>query len=214
MVRRAFLVVLFLLAAGSTLIPPRAASASVQLAVLFDDLVRDSSAICVATALEQKAAWEDGRIYTRTHVRCDQALAGDLKTGQEAWIRTMGGVVDGIGQSVAGEAVFAPNHTAVVFLHAAPQVVGQNPGAYEVTARAQGHFPVTRDADKPKTAMRSPDMGAVLPVNSIAIARVQQLARGPLTPSATQPAVQFLPGRTVDEIAKEVALAWQRTHAR
>ena len=193
---------LFLFALGLLCVFAKPASASVQLAVLFDDLVRDSSSICVFTGLEQKTAWEDGRIYTRTRVRCDTQLAGEVKQGQEVWIRTMGGIVDGIGQSVSGEATFGVGSTSIAFLH------GTNVGAYEVTARAQGHFPVTKE----KKTLRSPDVGAVLP-NASAEARVRQLARAPMTAMATQPALQAIPGHTIDEIGKEVALAWTRTHA-
>lgn len=181
------------------------AGASVQVAVLFDDLVRDSSAICVFTGLEQKAAWENGRIYTRTRVRCDQKLAGQLEPGQEAWIRTMGGIAEGIGQSVSGEAAFAVGATSIAFLHAGP-------GVFEVTARAQGHFPVQVGADKTKRAMRGPDVGAVLAAQPAAEARVRSLARATLTPSATQPALAVIPGKSTDDIAVEVAQAWRRTH--
>jgi hypothetical protein len=198
---------LLLLILGALGALAKPASASVQLAVLFDDLVRDSSAVCVFTGLEQKSAWEDGRIYTRTRARCDQPLAGEVKQGQEVWIRTMGGIVGDVGQAVSGEATFGVGHTSIAFLHAA------SAGAYEVTGRAQGHFPLTKDVDKQKRALRSPDVGAVLPVSQAAESRVRRLARAPITPSATQPALLVLPGHTVDEIAKEVALAWARTHA-
>jgi len=183
----------------------RPAGASVQLAVLFDDLVRDSTGICVFAGLEQRSAWEDGRIYTRTRVRCDQKLAGEISQGQEVWIRTMGGIAEGIGQSVSGEAVFAAGSTSIAFVRAGPAA------SYEVTARAQGHFPIAI-VDKQRKAVRGPDIGAVLPVNATAETRVRQLAHAPLTASATQPALVVVPGRTVEEIAKEVGLAWARTH--
>jgi hypothetical protein len=189
---------------GMAFVLAKPASASVQVAVLFDDLVRDSSAICVFTGLEQKAAWENGRIYTRTRVRCDQKLAGQLEQGQEAWIRTMGGIADGIGQSVSGEAAFAVGATSIAFVH-------PGNGVFEVTARAQGHFPV-QTVDKTRRAARSPDVGAVLAAQPAAEARVRSLARTALTPSATQPALGVIPGKTTDEIASEVAQAWRRTH--
>ncbi len=198
---------LALLLLGSVCALAKPATASVQIAVLFDDLVRDSNAICVFTGLEQKAAWEDGRIYTRTRVRCDQPFAGELKQGQEAWIRTMGGVVGDVGQSVSGEATFGIGNSSIAFVHTGLL------GTYEVTARAQGHFPVQTIApDKTKKATRSPDVGAVLAAQPAAEARVRSLARTALTASATQPALIVVPGKTTDEIAKEVGLAWQRTH--
>lgn len=198
--RRAFFLVCLLF--GSS-VPP--ASASVQIAVFFDDLVRDSSAVCLFTGIEQTTGWENGRIYTRTRVRCDQPMGGDLKQGQEAWIRTMGGVVGDVGQSVSGEASFAVGNTSIAFLHTGPNV-------YEVTARAQGHFPVAVHPDKQRRASRSPDVGAVLAAQPAAEARVRSLARTALTPAATMPALGVIPGKTVEEIANEIALAWRRTH--
>ena len=114
----------------------------------------------------------------------------------------MGGIADGIGQSVSGEASFAVGASSIAFVH-------PGGGAFEVTARAQGHFPVDMKVSK---ASRSPDVGAVMTALPAAEARVRSLARTSLTPSATQPALAVIPGKTTDEIANEVALAWRRTH--
>jgi hypothetical protein len=185
------------------------AKASVQISVLFDELVRDSSAVAVVSGLEQKSVWEDGRIYTYTRVKCDRALAGDLKQGSEGWVRSMGGVVGDIGQSVSGEPALGVGTPSVVFLHAGPA------GSFEVTARAQGQFPVVKDAaTKVERTTRAPDVGALLPTTQARVDRVRTLARAPMLPVATQAAIDVAAGRTVDELAKDVALAWQRTHAR
>lgn len=183
--------------------------ASVQLAVLFDELLRDSSSVAVVSGLEQRSAWEDGRIYTYTRVRCDRALAGELKPGAEAWIRTMGGVVGDVGQSVSGEPSVGVGAPSVVFLHAGPA------GTLEVTARAQGQFPVVRDpVTKVEHAARAPDVAALLPTPQARVDRVRALARSPMTPAATRAAGDVVAGRTLDELAQDVALGWRRTHAR
>lgn len=194
------LVAIVALSAGSAL-------GSVQLSVLFDELLRDSASVGVVSGLEQRSVWEDGRIYTYTRVRCDRALAGDWKPGGEAWIRTMGGVVGDIGQSVSGEPSIGVGTRSVVFLHPGPA------GALEVTARAQGQFPVLLDpVTKVERTVRAPDVGALLPPPRERVARVKALARAAVTPAATRAAGEVVAGRTLDELAEEIALGWRRTH--
>src|SRR5579862_3474972 len=65
------------------------AAASVSIAATFDGLLHDSTTAAVVTAAESHAVWEDGRIYTYTHVHVSRAVAGELSTGGEAWVRTM-----------------------------------------------------------------------------------------------------------------------------
>ena len=94
----------------------------------------------VVTAAESRAVWEDGRIYTYTHVRVDsRGRRRARQPGAEAWVRTMGGVVGKVGQIVEGEAAFAPGRPSLLFLRPGPV------GAYVVTDRGQGQFPVVTD---------------------------------------------------------------------
>src|SRR4029077_4401592 len=83
----------------------RDAHASVSVAVLFEELVRDASAVATVTPLEQRSVWENGRIYSYSRVNVDALLVGAMP--REVWIRTMGGVVGTIGQIVDGEPTFA-----------------------------------------------------------------------------------------------------------
>ena len=57
----------------------REAHASMSIAILFDELVRDSTAAAIVTPFEQKPVWEDGRIITYTHVHADRPVAGTLR---------------------------------------------------------------------------------------------------------------------------------------
>ena len=82
-VRPALLLVFALL----LFLAPRA-QASISVAVAFDALVKDSTAVALVTPVEQKSVWENGRIYTYTRVHADNGVAGDLATDDEAWIRT------------------------------------------------------------------------------------------------------------------------------
>jgi hypothetical protein len=172
------------------------ARASVSIQVTWDGLLRESTAAVVATSVEQRAVWENGRIYTYARLHVDRAIAGagELPSGAEAWVRTMGGVVGKVGQVVDGEAVLTPGQSGLLFLHPGP------PGAYVVTARGQGQFPLVPDADPraPPHLVRSHSAGALLPPR----------------PAATSAfAADVVHGRVVDDVARDVVAAWDRTHA-
>jgi hypothetical protein len=149
----------------------------------------------VVTPIESRSVWESGRIYTYTRVSVDRVVAGEL-VGNDAWVRTMGGVVGNIGQIVEGEAVLAPGQS-LLFVHAGPI------GALEVTARGQGQFPiVTGDAKTPARVVRSHAMGALVAPQVI------------VSSAATRLAADVLHGRIVDDVAGDVAADWSRLHAR
>src|SRR5208282_5461651 len=136
------------------------AHASVSIQVTWDALLHESTAAVVATPTETRSVWENGRIYSYAHLRVDRAVAGELATGGDAWVRTMGGVVGKVGQLVDGEAVLGPGQSSLLFLHPGP------PGAYVVTARGQGQFPLVpdaTDAKAPPHLVRSTSAGALLP---------------------------------------------------
>ncbi len=172
------------------------ASASVSLPVTWAALVGGSSAAAFVTPQEARAVWEDGRICTYTHVRVDRAVAGELATGGDAWVRTLGGVVGKVGQIVDGEAVFSPGRASLVFLRRGPA------GAFDVTARGQGQFPVVDGPDPAgaPTVVRSHAVGFLLPR-----AAAEQ---------GVVLASERLHGRTVDDAAHDVAAAWTAAHAR
>jgi hypothetical protein len=176
------------------------ARASVSIAVTWEALLRGSSAAAVVTPLDGRSVWEDGRIYTYTRVRVDRAVAGDLATGDEVWVRTMGGVVGKLGQLVDGEPVLAPGQTSLLFLH---PIAGRPPGALDVTARGQGQFPlVPATATAPAHVVRSNAAGAILPPRS--------QGTSPGSPLAAD----VVHGRVVDDVARDIAAAWSGTHAR
>ena len=70
----------------------------------------------------------------------------------------MGGIVGKVGQIVEGEAAFAPGETSLLFLRPGPV------GAYVVTARGQGQFPVVADdPQQPAHIVRSHAVGMLVP---------------------------------------------------
>jgi hypothetical protein len=190
----------FLVALAAPAIGPLVATdapASVSIAATFDGLVHDSSAAAVVSAVESRAVWEDGRIYTYTRVRVSRAIAGELATGAEAWVRTMGGVVGKVGQIVEGEAAFAPGDASLLFLRAGPV------GAYVVTDRGQGQFPVVSDDPAHAHIVRSHSVGMLVAPRVLSTTTVQPRL-----------AADALHGRPVDDVAQEIAAAWGAAHAR
>jgi hypothetical protein len=190
----------FLLALAAPAISPLVSTsslASVSIAATFDGLVHESSTAAVVTAAESHAVWEDGRIYTYTHVHVARAVAGELATGAEAWVRTMGGVVGKVGQIVEGEAAFAPGETSLLFLRVGPV------GAYVVTDRGQGQFPVvSHDPKQPARIVRSHSVGMLVAPRVLSASAAPRLA------------AEVLHGRPVDDVAREIAAAWGAAHAR
>jgi hypothetical protein len=191
--------VVLLVALSSASVTPLLATdarASASIPVTWDRLLRDSLAAAVVSPLDSRGVWEGGRIYTYTRGRVDRSISGQLTAGAEVWVRTMGGVVGKIGQVVEGEAVLGPGQTSLLFLRAAPQ------GTYDVTARGQGQFPVVADDPSlPAHVIRSRAVGALFLPHVAAPVALPQLA------------ADLLHGRSVDDAAREITTAWDRTHA-
>ena len=221
--RSSLLAALLASAPAAALLVPSDAQASVSIAVGFDALVKDADSVGVVVPQEAKSLWEDGRIYTYTRVKIDQGIAGELGTGAEGWVRTMGGVVGKIGQMVDGEPVLTTNKPALLFLRKLKTGNG-----WEVSARAQGQYPIlTDDTTKARKVIRAASVGVLFPprVNAEAAAVVD-----PKTQSLTAPAAGAAAGtasgqvkairlagdvihdRPLDEAAREIAATWKKLH--
>ena len=187
---------------ATTFIP--VAHASVSIAVTFDGLLKETSAAAVVSPEERLSVWENGRIYTYTRAHIDRTVAGDVgATNDEAWIRTMGGVVGDIGQRVDGEAVLTVGRPTLLFLHPGP------PGAFEVTARGQGQFPVVLNEKNELRLIRGSNVGMLLPPKS-----GLTTTSAPITAPPPVLAADVIHGRLVDDVARDVAAAWKRVHAK
>jgi hypothetical protein len=191
--------------AAAAMFVPTDASASVSIAVPYEALVKDADAIAVVSAGDASAVWEDGRIYTYTKFKVEQGVGGELATGNEGFVRTMGGVVGKIGQMVDGEAVLSKEGQSLLFLRRFNMK-----GVYEVSARAQGHYPVTiDDATKLKGIVRSGSVGLLLPPKAASSA--------PATPAAATAAPirlaqDVLHGRAFDDATRDLSDTWKRLH--
>jgi hypothetical protein len=122
---------------------PRTSQATTARAISLPDLVGRSNRIARATPLEGFAHFEDvgdtRHIVTYTRLRVDDLIRGSLE-GSEILVRTLGGRVAKVSEIVHGEAVLAVNEACVVFLQTNPEGIDQ------VTAMAQGHYPLSTDA--------------------------------------------------------------------
>src|SRR6187549_2429718 len=126
----------------ATLAFGRGAQATTARAVSLSELVRRSTRIARATALDSFARSEEiggaRHIVTYSRLRIDDSIHGP--SGEpETLVRTLGGRVGDLGEIVHGEAELTLNETSLVFL-----MLDTN-GVELVTAMAQGHYPVTLD---------------------------------------------------------------------
>jgi hypothetical protein len=178
-----------------TLLLASVAGASVAIAVTLSTLVARSQGVAVVTPLERTAEAHGGRIFTWTRARVERVVAGALPG--EIWIRTRGGVVGPIGESVEGEADLAVGQPSLVFLrpHApgAGEGVGVRADAFVIVERAQGQFGVTRGRDGLDRLVGAPSPG-VLVASSAPNARSARDA---------------LSGKPLDDAARAIAAAWR-----
>jgi hypothetical protein len=205
-----------MLGSAAAMLLPTDASASVSIAVSFDSLVKDSDAVVVVTAGEQKSVWEDGRIYTYTRMHVDEGVAGSLGAGAEGWVRTMGGVVGEIGQTVDGEPVLMKDKPSLLFLR-----TFKTGDVFEVAARAQGQYPIRfNDSTKKRILVRSTAVGMVLPPKikePLSAATESKLAPQSSSVSVSEvPKVRLardvLHERPLEDVTREIALTWHRLH--
>jgi hypothetical protein len=197
---------------------PTDAHASVSIAVGYEALVKDADSVGVVTPVESKTVWEEGRIVTYTHVLVDQGIAGDLGTGADGWVRTLGGVVGKIGQLVDGEPVFTASKSSLVFLRKF-----KGTGTWEVAARAQGQYPiVVDDTDKTRPAgqrrvMRSGAAGMLLPPKPASTVTAGPPTKVDANGTADKVAQLRLAGevlhdRPLDEVTRDLAASWKKLH--
>jgi hypothetical protein len=119
------------------------ASATLMRAHSVESLTRAASLVVRGRVLGSAAAWNEAhnRIYTHTEIRLEAVWhSADASPGDTVVVRTLGGVVDGIGQRVSGVPRFEPGSDVVLFLTDLPRgagyrVVGLSQGAFRVEAR-------------------------------------------------------------------------------
>jgi hypothetical protein len=103
------------------LIGASAVPAAVILDASFEEMVAESHLVLRGRIGQQQSRWDDDgrRIYTYTELQILDVIKGD-PAGGSVLIRQPGGVVDGIGQKVAGAARFRTAEEVVLLLQQAP----------------------------------------------------------------------------------------------
>jgi hypothetical protein len=118
------------------LITARPAGATRALPVSLEQLSRIAEVVVDGEALAARSYWLDGRIFTRLDVKVLGTWKGALRE-RTISVVVRGGVVEGIGQRVDGEAVITPGDHTVLFLRYDEELAGYRPialeqGAYRV----------------------------------------------------------------------------------
>jgi hypothetical protein len=105
----------------------------------LDDLTAESSAVVYGKIVASRVEWNRSKtmIFTIYTVHADQYLKSAL--GPVFELHEPGGVLDGIGMSVAGVPAFTVGQEAVLF------VWTDQHGQHQVTGFEQGSFPVRTD---------------------------------------------------------------------
>ncbi|HWL87883.1 MAG TPA: hypothetical protein VNO21_18895 [Polyangiaceae bacterium] len=180
-------------------------------------LLEVADVVVIASALEDRCSWEDGRIVTYSRVRIDRAIAGELGNDPH-WIRTKGGTIGSICQFVDGEPVLQKTWPSLLFLVRVPAFprpsIGPNDarrssritpdsnrpsgipwglGGFEVAGNAHGQFPIILgDRDEPR-AIPSPWLCV-------------------LNPMAVELRLDPFANVTLDKLSRDLFKNWTRAH--
>jgi hypothetical protein len=131
----------------------RPARGSVFRAISLGELVWTSNHAFVGTPIDTFSRWElvgrHSRVVTYTVVRTEYSFDG-RPPDPEVTVRSLGGIVDGVGQLVPGEAVLHRGATAALF------VSEMAPAIFCVTAMAQGHYPLVVGAGNVRRLTATP----------------------------------------------------------
>lgn len=139
----------FLTAAASLPIALASASAGATLlrGVSLPTLVQRSRHVLLLSALESRSRYLEiaGRraIITETRTLVSQVIREVAPSAREVLVCSLGGVLDGVGELVHGQAELTPGTSCMAFLTAAAD------GTLWVTGMAQGHYPLSSGSDEP-----------------------------------------------------------------
>jgi hypothetical protein len=147
----------------------RQAQASLARAVQVEELMSRSQHVMLGEPLDADSVWEQvgqrKHIVTYTRVRALELLSGADPKQDELLVRTLGGRVGELGELVHGEALLTLGERGVLFVM--PTRAGLS-----VTAMAQGHYPLARDASGAERLRRSPEAKELLNEQGAAVQRL------------------------------------------
>jgi hypothetical protein len=123
-------------------------------ALSLSELVFESNHALVGTPIDSFSLWEAvggrKRVVTYSSVRAEYSFDGRPPDTSELTVRSLGGVVDGVGQIVPGEVVLRRGATAALFVHKIDHSL------FAVTAMAQGHYPLANDPSGTRRLFATP----------------------------------------------------------
>ncbi len=170
--RRVLSILTLLLLAGT-------AQATIVKSLNLEQMTKAADVIVVGEVLARTSAWneEKTRIYTVTRIRVAEALKGS-SGGDEIEVRQIGGTVDGLTQSIVGNAKLKEGEEVVLFLDQDERL----PYHY-VVGMAQGKFSIDRSGKNP-LVVRSL---AGLALAKVKDKKIETLKHAPSTPAAVAP---------------------------
>lgn len=136
------------------------AGATIVKQLSVSDMARRADVIVQGTVVRQSASWnpEHTRIYTVTEIQVAESLKGGAAAGTVISVRQLGGVADGIVQSIPGNARFALAEEVVVFLDR-----DETLPLHYVIGMAQGKFSVSGAGGNALVAPDVSDLAFVRP---------------------------------------------------
>ena len=111
-----------------------------------DKMSQEADLIVRGIVHSQNTQWNDAknRIYTITKIEVAETYKGNTKSAKTISIRQIGGEIDGLVQTVAGNAKFAQGEEVLVFLES-----NSRAGIHFVMGMAQGKYSIDRAANPP-----------------------------------------------------------------
>jgi len=156
------------LGATATLFP-RLASATLVRGMTVEELVGRSQHAVIGTPVGARCLYAvlGGRrqIVTETRLRVDGVLGLPAPSETELTVRTLGGVIDGAGELVHGQAELSVGELCVGFFERASD------GTCWVTGMAQGHYPLEH-RDAALVLQHSPQLPTLLDWEHSAVKRL------------------------------------------
>lgn len=145
------------------------AEATIARALELSRLVATSTSIVLAQPVSARSTWEtlgpSRRIVTYTRVRVAESVVGEAQPGAELVIRTLGGRVGDIAQTVGGEASLREEDPALLFL--TPERTSTS--LWQLVGMSQGYYPVKLDPDgTPRVHVGSQHLQLLGPAHSAA----------------------------------------------
>lgn len=138
---------------------PGLAGATLLRALSLPVLVQRSRHVLLLNALDSRCRYAEigghRAIITETRARVSQVIRALEPSETEIVVCTLGGVLDGVGELVHGQAELTPGSSCMAFLTGAPD------GRLWVTGMAQGHYPLSSTTSEP-SLLASPHLPTIV----------------------------------------------------